>query len=97
MVLFDQLHHDFAFAGHESQQGFGLEGEIAGFINVFDGAAVVETDQIAVVFFGGQVDLFLREGFDEGLEMEGFAVDDDPVKIEENRGRPGHGRRTYRG
>jgi hypothetical protein len=47
--LVDEPHHHAALAGHEGQQGLGLQRQAAVLKDVPEGAAVVEADQLAVV------------------------------------------------
>src|SRR5689334_13348407 len=59
-------------------------------------ARVIEAEQVVVVLLLAEIDVLPRENIAEGLVVQGLAVDDHAVKIEEYGARPrrhGHARK----
>jgi len=91
----DLAEHGLFFPGHDAEEGFWVEGAAVFFEDAFEGAAVVEADELVVVVLFGEVDFLGLEDFLEGEEVEGFGVNEDAVEIKEDCSWPeAHERQT---
>ncbi len=83
-AILDQFHDHLALAGHQVQQLLRLQRDFAILEQMPERAAIVEADQLAIVFLLGKLDALRFENLVKGVEMQRLAVHDHAVEIQKH-------------